>query len=138
MFKDSPTHNLYVYEMRGSWNKENRTVLVGLYDGYQKAQAQKRNLSSEALKGFKVEEGAAANMVSFLVCKSTEYYLIHTMVYVLKFCAQKFLTKWHVQTVQTQIRLHLKEKSDQGVCHSTMYFEKQLHRKQNLGQKRME
>ena len=50
--------------MRGSWNKENRTVLIGLYDGYQRSQAQKRNLSSEALKAFKVEEGSAANLVS--------------------------------------------------------------------------
>ena len=61
--KETPTHNLRVYEMRGSWNKETRTVLIGLYDGYQKSQAQKRNLSSEALKGFKVEEGSAAHMV---------------------------------------------------------------------------
>ncbi|XP_052234314.1 protein KIAA0100-like isoform X2 [Dreissena polymorpha] len=58
----TPTHNLQVYEMRGSWNKENRTVLVGLYDSYMKVQSLKRNLSAEALKGFKVEGGANMSM----------------------------------------------------------------------------
>ena len=37
------------------------------------------------------------------------------MVNVLKFCSPKWLTKWHMQTVQTQIRLLLKELSDQGL-----------------------
>ena len=38
--------------------------------------------------------------------------------------------------MQTQIRLLLKEQSDKiyNVCHSTKYFEKQLHKKQNLDQ----
>ena len=40
-----------------------------------------------------------------------------------------------MQTVQTQIRLLLKEQSDQGLhCHSTKYFKKQVHKKQTLGQ----
>ena len=34
---------------------------------------------------------------------------------VLKFRTQKLLTKWHMQTMQTQIRLLLKEQSDQGL-----------------------
>ena len=37
------------------------------------------------------------------------------MVNVLKFWTSKFLTKCHMQTVQTQIRLLLKEQSDQGL-----------------------
>ena len=44
-----------------------------------------------------------------------------------------------MQTVQTQIRLLLKEQSDQGlitVCLSTKHLKKQLHKNQNLGQKR--
>ena len=37
---------------------------------------------------------------------------------------------------QTQMRLPLKEQSDQGLhCHSTMFFNKWLHKKQNLGEK---
>ena len=38
-----------------------------------------------------------------------------SMVNVLKFCTAKFLTKWHMQTVQTQIRLLLQEQSYQGL-----------------------
>ncbi|XP_053375801.1 protein hobbit-like isoform X2 [Mercenaria mercenaria] len=61
----TPIHNVQVYDLRGSWNQENRTVLIGLYDSYMKAQSLKRNLSSEALKGFKVEGGGnAANSKS--------------------------------------------------------------------------
>ena len=43
-----------------------------------------------------------------------------------------------MQTVHTQIRLLLKEQSDQGLhCrHSNKYFTKQLYKKQNLGQTR--
>ena len=66
----TPTHNLQVYELRGSWNKENRTVLIGLYDSYMKAQALRRNLSAEALKGFKVEGGGNVNNVSNSSCKT--------------------------------------------------------------------
>ena len=36
-------------------------------------------------------------------------------VNVLKLCTPKCLTKWPMQTVQTQIRLLLKEQSDQGL-----------------------
>ena len=37
------------------------------------------------------------------------------MVNVLKFCTPKLPIKWHMQIVQTQIRLLLKEQSDQGL-----------------------
>ena len=47
------------------------------------------------------------------------YYLC--TINVLKFHTSKFLTKWHMQTVQTKFLLHMKEQSDQvyTVCHST-------------------
>ncbi|WAR03618.1 K0100-like protein [Mya arenaria] len=61
----TPTHNLQVYDMRGLWNKENRTVLIGLYDSYMKAQSLKRNLSAEALKGFKIEGSGSASNAKF-------------------------------------------------------------------------
>ena len=58
------------------------------------------------------------------------------MVNVLKFHTPKCLTKWYMQTVQTQIRLLLKEQSDQGLhCLSFQYFKKEQHKKQNVGQK---
>ncbi|KAL3856242.1 hypothetical protein ACJMK2_011019 [Sinanodonta woodiana] len=55
-----PTHQVQVYELRGMWTKQNRTILLGLYDSYTKAQSLKRNLSSEALRGFKMEGGASS------------------------------------------------------------------------------
>lgn len=56
--KSQFVHNLRVYEMKGAWTKHNRNVLIGLYDSYQKAQSLRRNLAADALKAFKVEEGA--------------------------------------------------------------------------------
>ena len=43
-------------------------------------------------------------------------------------------------TVQAQIRLLFQESLIRvyNVCHSTKYFKKQLHKKQNLSQKSME
>ncbi|GFO14522.1 protein kiaa0100-like [Plakobranchus ocellatus] len=41
--------------MKGAWNQFNRIVVIGLYDSYMRAKALRRNLSSEALKGFRVE-----------------------------------------------------------------------------------
>ena len=41
--------------------------------------------------------------------------IILGVVNVLKFCTPKCMTKWHMQTVQTQIRLLLKKQSDQGL-----------------------
>ena len=40
---------------------------------------------------------------------------MHGTVNVLKFRTPKCLMKWHMPTVQTQIRLLLKEQSDQGL-----------------------
>ena len=56
-------------------------------------------------------------------------------VNVLKFHTPKVLTKWHIQTLQTQIRLLL-QKHIQGlpVCLTTTYHKKQLHKKQNLAE----
>ncbi|XP_052074223.1 protein KIAA0100-like isoform X2 [Mytilus californianus] len=55
-----PTHCVHVYDMKGAWNKSNNIVLIGLYDSYQKAQSLRRNLSSDALKVVKVDEGRNA------------------------------------------------------------------------------
>lgn len=52
-FQFTPTHNVQVYDMKGAWTKNNRTVVVKLYDSYMAAKSLKANLSSAALKGFK-------------------------------------------------------------------------------------
>ena len=66
------------------------------------------------------------------------------MVNVLKFRTPKFLTKCHIQTMQTQIRLTLQCSWGSSlirvftVCHSTKHFKRPMHKKQNLSRKSME
>ncbi|XP_064424989.1 bridge-like lipid transfer protein family member 2 [Latimeria chalumnae] len=49
------THKLYLVDLRASWTTTNRNIAFGLYDGYKKAAVLKRNLSTEALKGLKID-----------------------------------------------------------------------------------
>ncbi|XP_078063101.1 bridge-like lipid transfer protein family member 2 isoform X1 [Mustelus asterias] len=51
----SYTHKLCLVDLRASWTPTNRNIAFGLYDGYKKAAVLKRNLSTEALKGLKVD-----------------------------------------------------------------------------------
>lgn len=59
----TPRHKVAIHEMRGAWNERNRAIVLGLYDSYMKAKALRRNLSSEALKGFKVDNAHNNAMV---------------------------------------------------------------------------
>ncbi|XP_071945413.1 bridge-like lipid transfer protein family member 2 [Antedon mediterranea] len=54
-------HKLVVYEFRGSWTRFNRDAVLGMYDAYSTAQTLKHNLSTEALKGIKVETKGPQN-----------------------------------------------------------------------------
>ncbi|XP_010863616.2 protein KIAA0100 isoform X3 [Esox lucius] len=49
------THKLCLVDLRASWTTTNRNIAFGLYDGYKKAAVLKRNLSTEALKGLKID-----------------------------------------------------------------------------------
>ncbi|XP_026992620.2 protein KIAA0100 isoform X2 [Tachysurus fulvidraco] len=51
----SYTHKLCLVDLRASWNATNRNIAFGLYDGYKKAAVLKRNLSTEALKGLRID-----------------------------------------------------------------------------------
>ncbi|XP_053729479.1 bridge-like lipid transfer protein family member 2 isoform X1 [Synchiropus splendidus] len=51
----SYTHKLRLVDLRASWTTTNRNIAFGLYDGYKKASVLKRNLSTEALKGLKID-----------------------------------------------------------------------------------
>ena len=42
-------------DLRASWTPTNRNIAFGLYDGYKKAAVLKRNLSTEALKGLRID-----------------------------------------------------------------------------------
>lgn len=51
----SHTHQLHLVDLRASWTTTNRDIAFGLYDGYKKAAVLKRNLSTEALKGLRID-----------------------------------------------------------------------------------
>jgi Golgi-body localisation protein domain/RNA pol II promoter Fmp27 protein domain len=53
--KESPTHKLVVYDLKGAWTKNNRDIAFGLFDSFWKSQKLKANLSTEALKGIRQE-----------------------------------------------------------------------------------
>ena len=53
--KESPTHKLVVYDLKGAWTKNNRDIAFGLFDSFWKSQKLKSNLSTEALKGIRTE-----------------------------------------------------------------------------------
>ena len=52
-----PTHRLIIHDLKGAWTKPNKDVVFALFDLFMRAQQLKRNLSTEALKMFKVEKG---------------------------------------------------------------------------------
>uniref|UniRef100_A0A8C9R8R2 Bridge-like lipid transfer protein family member 2 n=1 Tax=Scleropages formosus TaxID=113540 RepID=A0A8C9R8R2_SCLFO len=52
------THKLCLVDLRASWTPTNRNIAFGLYDGYKKAAVLKRNLSTEALKGLRIDTQA--------------------------------------------------------------------------------
>ncbi|XP_077167893.1 bridge-like lipid transfer protein family member 2 [Paroedura picta] len=49
------THQLQLVDLRASWTTTNRDIAFGLYDGYKKSAVLKRNLSTEAMKGLKID-----------------------------------------------------------------------------------
>ncbi|XP_029850428.2 protein KIAA0100 [Ixodes scapularis] len=53
--EDTPTHLLAVHGLRGAWTKHNRDVVFGLFDSYVGAKLLRRNLSTDALRGFRVD-----------------------------------------------------------------------------------
>uniref|UniRef100_A0A8C4NNB3 Si:ch211-259g3.4 n=1 Tax=Eptatretus burgeri TaxID=7764 RepID=A0A8C4NNB3_EPTBU len=50
-----PQHRLRVVDLRACWTPANRTAAFELYEGYHKAAILKQNLSTEALKGLRLE-----------------------------------------------------------------------------------
>ncbi|KAG8178260.1 hypothetical protein JTE90_018807, partial [Oedothorax gibbosus] len=53
--EDTPTHRLVVHGLKGAWTRHNRLVVFSLFDSYQKTVILKKNLSTDALRCFKVE-----------------------------------------------------------------------------------
>lgn len=52
---DTPTHRLVVHGLKGAWTKSNRDIAFALFDTFVKNKQLKKNLSTEALKGFRSE-----------------------------------------------------------------------------------
>ncbi|XP_063241781.1 protein hobbit isoform X2 [Bacillus rossius redtenbacheri] len=53
--RDTPTHRLVVYDLKGAWTKSNRDVAFALFNSFMKTKQLKKNLSTEALKSFRCE-----------------------------------------------------------------------------------
>lgn len=53
--RDEPNsvHRLIIHDLKGAWTKDNREIVLSLFDSYMKTQLLKRNLSTEALRLFK-------------------------------------------------------------------------------------
>ncbi|CAH1800960.1 unnamed protein product [Owenia fusiformis] len=56
---ENPVHKVQIYELKGIWSKYNRNVAFGLYNSYKRANELKKNLSADALKGFKIDPSQA-------------------------------------------------------------------------------
>ncbi|KAJ9596917.1 hypothetical protein L9F63_012042, partial [Diploptera punctata] len=56
--RDTPTHRLVVHDLKGAWTKSNRDVAFALFDTFMKTKQLKKNLSTEALKGFRGESSS--------------------------------------------------------------------------------
>lgn len=53
-----PNHRLVVHDLKAAWTKENRDVVIGIFDAFMSSQQLKRNLSTEALKPIRIETPA--------------------------------------------------------------------------------
>ena len=75
------------------------------------------------------------NSVTFLLdymSHSRSSHKLTSMINVRKFLTPKFLTKWHMQTVQSQTSSLIRVYT---VCHYTKYFKKLMHKKPNFDKK---
>lgn len=50
-----PNHRLVVHDLKAAWTKENRDVVIGIFDAFVNSQQLKKNLSTEALKPIRIE-----------------------------------------------------------------------------------
>lgn len=50
-----PDHRLVIHDLKAAWTKENRDVVIGIFDSFITSQQLKRNLSTEALKPIRIE-----------------------------------------------------------------------------------
>ncbi|XP_050545881.1 protein KIAA0100 isoform X3 [Daktulosphaira vitifoliae] len=58
----TPIHRLVVYHLKGAWTTRNRDVAFALFNSLVKNQKLKKNLSTEALKGFCLNDNGCSTM----------------------------------------------------------------------------
>ena len=75
--------------MKGSWTTSNRNIAFRLYDGYSKAQEMKKNLSSEALKGFKLDNTGQTPAVSIFKLKNSNVSIVFSHILKKKYFLQE-------------------------------------------------
>lgn len=56
----TPNHRLVVHDLKAAWTRENRDVVIGIFDAFMNSQQLKRNLSTEALKPIRIEQTPSA------------------------------------------------------------------------------
>ncbi|XP_026465136.1 protein KIAA0100-like, partial [Ctenocephalides felis] len=61
---NTPTHQLVVRDLKGAWTKSNRDVAFALFDTFMKNKQLKKNLSTEALKGFRNDNNSTTPLKS--------------------------------------------------------------------------
>lgn len=59
--EENPIHSLVIHDLKGAWTKDNRDVAVAIFDLFIKTEQLRRNLSTDALKGFKFEDQLPQN-----------------------------------------------------------------------------
>jgi len=59
-----PNHRLIVHDLKAAWTKDNRDVVVGIFDAYVNSQQLKRNLSTEALKPVRIDQSSGSQAVT--------------------------------------------------------------------------
>jgi len=79
---DLAVHCLQVHNLRGAWTPGNRDVALDMYDAYVKSQRTKKNLSSEALHGFKVEGTQTTQVILLIMLKE---YVLSILVFQLSY-----------------------------------------------------
>lgn len=50
-----PHHKLIIHDLKAAWTKDNRDVVIGIFDAFVNSLQLKRNLSTEALKPIRIE-----------------------------------------------------------------------------------
>lgn len=53
--EEVPNHRLVIHDLKAAWTKDNRDVVIGIYDAFTNSRQLKRNLSTEALKPIRIE-----------------------------------------------------------------------------------